>query len=284
VKRLIASMLVVGLALPPVARAAPPEVTPESTSTARFSVEQEGQQLIASGELQAASDLYWEKGFELRDPVLLVASAEQLRDLADRDRSIPAAQSALERLKVAFDMLYYLRDSSTSASWQPITADQVSIVLGRAERVSTETEALIAAIEAEEKAAAEAPEPVEEKKRGKAKPGTWLIVGGSAALVVGLGAAGLGAGGLAIGASAQEDVEDPLVYEDEHRAAEERGRQGNIMAGVGFAIAGVGVIAGAALIALGVKKRKAAGPTTQALVPVPMMFRDGGGIGLTGRF
>jgi hypothetical protein len=283
VKRLIALLLVVGLALPPVARAAPPEpITPESTSSARFSVEQEGQQSIAAGDLQGASDLYYTRGYELRDPVLIVASVEQLRDLAKRDRSIPAAQNALERLRVAFDMLYYLRDSSTSAAWQPISSDQVATVIARAERVQTETEALISEIEAEIAAAAAAPP--EQKKRGKAKPGTIMIAGGTAALVLGLGAAGLGAGGLAIGAGAQQDVEDPLVYAAEHRAAEQRGRQGNLMAGVGFAIAGVGIVAGATLIVLGVKKRKAAGPSTQAMVPVPIGLNHGAGIGLTGRF
>lgn len=284
-KRLIGLLLVFGLALPPVARAAPAEVTPESTSAARFSVEQDGQQLISTGELQAASDLYWAKGFELRDPVLIVASAEQLRDLADRDRSIAAAQSALERLTVAFDMLYYLRDSSTSANWQPITAEQVETVLARADRVSTDAQALITAIEEEAAAAAATPEPVEKTRRGKAKPGTILIASGAGLLVLGLGGAGLGAGGLSIGAAAQQKVEDPLVYEQEHRAAEERGRQGNVLAGVGFAIAGVGIIAGAALITVGVKKRKAAGSSgQQAMVPVPVWLSGGAGLGMAGRF
>lgn len=282
-KRLIGLLLVVGLALPPVARAAPAEVTPESTNAARFDVEQDGQQLIARGDLQAASDLYWAKGFELRDPVLIVAAAELLRDLADRDRSIPAAQSALERLTVALDMLYYLRDSSTSTSWQPITAEQVSTVLDRAERVATETQALITEIEDEAEAAASIPEPVEDKRRGKAKPGTVLIASGAALLVVGLGFSGMGAAGMSIGASAQQDVEDPLVYEQEHRAAEERGRQGNVLSGVGFAIAGVGVVAGAVLIAIGVKKRKAA-IQPMAMVPVPVWLSGGAGVGVSGRF
>lgn len=284
-KRLIGLLLVVGLALPPVAWAAPAEITPESTSAARFSVEQDGQRLISTGELQAASDLYWAKGFELRDPVLIVAAAEQLRNLADRDRSIPAAASALERLSVAFDMLYYLRDSATSASWQPITTDQVPTVLDRAQRVSDEAQALISAIEAEVAAAAAAPDPSDERQRGKAKPGTWWIAGGAALIVVGLGGAGLGSAGLSIGAAAQQEVEDPLVYAPEHQAAEARGKQGNVLAGVGFAIAGVGVVAGAALIVIGVKKRKASmSAGSQALVPVPLWLSGGGGVGVAGRF
>lgn len=284
-KRLTCVLLVLGLGLPApsLAWAAPEEVTPESTSAARFDVEQAGQRMVASGDLQAAADLYWSKGFELRDPVLLVMSAEALRDLADRDRSIPAAEAAIERLRVAFDMLYYLRDSATSASWQPITSEQVSTVLDRAERVASEAEALISAIE--EAAKAPVVDPDEGKrKRGKAKPGTVLIAAGAGLLVLGLGGGGLGAGGLAIGAAAQQDVEDPLVYAVEHHAAEERGQRGNVLAGVGFSIAGVGVIAGSVLIVLGVKKRKGASPAEQAFVPAPIWLRGGAGLGVSGRF
>ncbi len=284
-RRLTGLALVLGMALsslPSLVRASPPEVTPESTSSARFSIEQDGQKLIGAGDLQEASDLYWAKGFELRDPVLILLAAEALRDLADRDRSIPAGQEALERLRIAYDMLYYLRDSATSASWQPITSAQVSTVIERADRVLAEVQALISAIEQEASAAEVAPEPTK-NQRGKAKPGTWMIVGGAALTVVGLGAAGLGAAGLSIGAAAQQDVEDPLVYEQEHRAAEQRGRQGNVLAGVGFAIAGVGIIAGATLIVLGLKKRKGSSESV-ALVPVPVWLGSGAGVGFSGRF
>lgn len=283
-KRPLCSVLVLGLALAPIhARAGEPAITPESTSSARFSVERDGQAKVASGDLQGASDLYWQQGILLKDPVLIVGAAEQLRDLAERDRSIPAAQSGLDRLVLAFDMLYFLRDSATSSAWQPISSDQVATVLGRAERVQGELNDLIAAIEAEEAAAA-APPPVEDDR--KAKPGTWMIAGGAAALVLGLGAAGMGAAGLAIGASAQRDVENPLVYEQDHRAAEQRGRTGNVLAGVGFAIAGVGVIAGATLIVLGLKKRKGAAASSEesAWVPAPVWLPGGGGVGLSGRF
>jgi hypothetical protein len=285
VRRLISLLLVIGLAMPSVAIASPPEITPESTSAARFSVERDGQALIASGDLQAASDLYWAKGFELKDPVLLVASAEQLRDLAERDRSIPAAQSALERLRVAFDMLYYLRDSASSASWQPITVEQIATVLERAERAASETQASIDAIEAEIAAAAAAPGPEDERKWGKAKPGTGLIAGGAALIALGLAGGGLGAAGLSMGAAAQQKVESPLVYEQEHRAAEQRGRTGNVLAGVGFAIAGVGIVAGATLIVLGVKKREGASQAKQArALPVPLWLNGGAGLGVSGRF
>lgn len=281
-KRPLCLLLVMGLALAPLrARADEPDITPESTSSARFDVEREGQGMIGRGELQAASDLYWQKGIQLKDPVLIVGAAEQLRELSERDRSIPAARSGLERLLLAFDMLYFLRDSATASAWQPLDAGQITTVLDRAQRVQTELQQLIAEIEAEEAAAA-APPPVEEER--KLAPGTGMIIGGTVAIVLGLGAGGMGAAGLALGYSAQQDVEDPLVYADEHRAAEQRGKTGNVLAGVGFALAGVGVAAGAALLVLGMKKRKAASREESAWVPAPLLMRGGAGIGVWGRF
>jgi hypothetical protein len=111
-----------------------------------------------------------------------------------------------------------------------------------------------------------------------------LIIGGSAALVVGLGGGGLAAAGLVLGAQAQTDVEDPLVYEPEHGDAEARGRVANVLAGVGIGVGAVGVGVGVALIVLGVKQRKQAGPSTAAVLPMPMIGPDGGGLGLMGRF
>ena len=123
------------------------------------------------------------------------------------------------------------------------------------------------------------------RERGPAKPGTGLIAAGSAALVVGLGGAGLGVAGLLLGARAQSDVEDPLVYEPEHSAAEARGQNANVLAGVGMAIAGVGVGAGVALIVIGLKKRKQAGSTAQAqTIVVPIWHEGGAGLGVAGRF
>ena len=100
--------------------------------------------------------------------------------------------------------------------------------------------------------------------------------------MIGLGGAGLGAAGLLLGAQAQADVEDPLVYEPEHSEAEQRGQTANLLAGVGLAVAGVGVSVGIALLVVGVKKRKQAAPIETALVPV--WLEQGGGVGLVGRF
>jgi hypothetical protein len=263
------------------------DVTPDSANAARFGIEQQGQQLGASGNHQQAAELYWQKGVELKDPVLIVDAGEAWREHARSQRSIEAAQTAIVQVQVALDMLYFLRDGATSSAWQPVAPEHLAVLIERAQTVVRDAQALIAEIEAEQQRAIEAANaPVEPPpKRGPAKPGTGLIAGGSAALVIGLGGAGLGAAGLVLGAQAQAEVEDPLVYPPEHGAAEARGRSANVLAGVGIGIGALGVSVGVALIAVGVKKRKQAGSTiAKTLVPVPMIGPSGGGLGLAGRF
>ncbi|MFO7567518.1 MAG: hypothetical protein R6X02_33045 [Enhygromyxa sp.] len=264
------------------------DITPDSANSARFGVEQEGKQLSDRGEFQEAAELYWREGVRLKDPVLIIDSAEALRDQAAAERSLDVAGSALERIAPALDMLYFLREGSSSAAWQPIAPEYLGTVIARAEALATDVEALIAAIEDELRAPvaeADAGEP-NKQKRGPARPGTVLIAAGGGALALGLGGAGLGVAGLALGARAQSEVEDPLVYEPEHSAAEERGKRANVLAGVGLAVAGVGIGAGVALIMLGLKKRKqadeGAGKTEAMLVPI---WNEGGaGLGVVGRF
>jgi hypothetical protein len=262
------------------------DITPDSANSARFGIEQQGQQLSGSGSHKQAAELYWRNGVTLKDPVLIIDAGESWREHARTQRSIEAAQTAIVQVSVALDMLYFLRDGATSSAWQPVAPQYLGSLIERAQTVVSDAQALIAEIEAEQQhAAAAATAPVEEpRKRGPAKPGTGLIVGGSAALVLGLGGAGLAATGLVLGAQAQTDVEDPLVYEPEHSAAEARGRTANLLAGVGIGVGAVGIGVGVALIVMGVKKRKQAGSTTAELLPVPMLGPDGGGLGLVGRF
>jgi hypothetical protein len=287
--RLMATTVSVALLFATPARAALGEgdITPESTNEARASVEDRGQQLIDSGSFAEAAELYWTEGVRLKDPVLIIASAETLRDQAAAERSIEVARSAMERVVPALDMLYFLRDSSTSTAWQPVAPEHVATAISRAETLTTNAEALIAEIEEEQRKAAEAAAvaaaETDKPKRG-AKPGTVLIAAGAASAVVGLGFAGMGAAGLALGAKAQGEVEDPLVYEPEHSAAADRGKTANILAGVGFAVAGLGVGVGVALIVLGLKKRKQAGTGGAEASLVPVWLDQGGGLGVVGRF
>jgi hypothetical protein len=85
-----------------------------------------------------------------------------------------------------------------------------------------------------------------------------------------------------MGQSAQRDIDDPNVYGDAWRDADERGDLGNDLAVAGFVVAGVGLAAGTTLVALGVKKRRRAeGARERAQVAVTPTMR---GFVLTGRF
>src|SRR5690242_18030330 len=69
------------------------DITPDTANAARFGVEQEGQQLSGSGNHQQAAELYWQKGIELKDPVLIVDAGEAWIEQARAQRSIDAAQT-----------------------------------------------------------------------------------------------------------------------------------------------------------------------------------------------
>src|SRR5690606_13338517 len=83
-------------------------VTPGAASNARLGVAREGKGLSARGDFDQAAALYWREGGRLKGPVLILDSAEALRDRAAAERSIDAARSAIDRAAPALDMLYYL--------------------------------------------------------------------------------------------------------------------------------------------------------------------------------
>ena len=125
------------------------------------------------------------------------------------------------------------------------------------------------------------PEPEDEGP----KPGTGLIAGGAASIVIGLGSVGLMGAGLAIGASTQREAEalDLPAQNAELDRLDRKGANANIMAYVGGALAAVGVGVGIGLLIVGVKKRKAAGEPAEeqaSMMIVPHRI----GLGLVGRF
>ena len=131
-------------------------ISPESANTARFGVEQEGEGLVARGAFAEAAELYWREGVQLKDPVLILDSAEALRDGAAAERSIDGANAAIERVAPALDMLYFLREGATSSAWQPIAPEYLDTVIARGEALVDDANALIREIEAEQQAAADA--------------------------------------------------------------------------------------------------------------------------------
>lgn len=149
-----------------------------------------------------------------------------------------------------------------------------------------ELEAALDAHEAKTEGPAEPPpkeDPVEPPPPAPTNPGRPLIITGGAVLGLGVAFGGVGLVGALIGSNANDiDDLDPLDLQ----AREERfrgGEAGNALAFTGLVIGGVFVPVGAALIAVGVKRNKAANARPQALV-LPTFGSGGAGLSLTGRF
>lgn len=279
----VAAMPGTGVAPAPLLVAAPKDaITPQSADEARFAVAGAARSKRDSGDLEGAAIHLAREGERLKDPVLYVESGETYLEHARSARNIPTVDDAKAQAYVALDMLNFLQSGDASSQWQPVADTDLGDLVNRAKGIISDGDVLIAEIEAEIEAA-NAPPPVEEKKR---RPGLGLMIGGGAAVAIGAAGAGIGAAGLAIGAKNQSIVDDPLVYEDEHRAAEEAGARGNLLAAVGFPIAAVGLAVGVALIVIGKKKKDAAaGGDEQASVFVhPLLGRQSSGLGIAGRF
>ncbi|PRQ06884.1 hypothetical protein ENSA7_34220 [Enhygromyxa salina] len=234
-------------------------------------------------------------GEELGDPELFLLAAERARDEAQSSRDAALALEAESLALVAQDIGSYLADDTnySATDWRPVTRDRASELAGEAGSLATQAHTLAEEIEAERAAAAAAAERArlealtEDKPKRELKPGTGLIAGGSAALVLGAGGIGLLGAGIAMGQANQREAES-LNLPDELARLEELDRKGataNTLAYVGGVVAGVGVAVGVALIVVGVKKRKAAGPQEQASVHMSGWFdNDGGGLALRGSF
>jgi hypothetical protein len=109
--------------------------------------------------------------------------------------------------------------------------------------------------------------------------GTGMIAAGAVALGVGAAALGVMAAGMARARAAESfpDVQTPAA----RRGQIERGTTGNAMAVAGAVTGGVAVLAGAVLVGLGVKRRRADAPRVAI---VPAAGRRTGSVTLTVRF
>ncbi len=260
-------------------------ITPASANDARLAI------IGQAGNLPPgdAAPFLAEKGKELKDPVLYVESAEAYNKAADAERSTDAAEEAKVQARVVLDMVGFLEGDSASEMWQPLEGDQTTVIKNRAKQAIEDADVLIAAIEAEREAANAPPPPPPPPK--EKPPGRPLIIAGSASLVLGLGGLGVGSAGLALGAKNQKAVEDDTsIVGDEYDDYDRKGKNYNTMAIVGMAVGGVGVITGAALIAVGVKKNKKSGlaqeqrPTANVAPAFALGRGDAAGLVISGRF
>lgn len=143
-------------------------------------------------------------------------------------------------------------------------------------------------IEKELQAAADRAAAAEEDQRQSEKtlkPGQGLIISG--AVLTGLGVAGLGvmATGMVIGNGANDIDDIPTNDLHAREARFDRGRMGNALAIAGGIGGAVLVGTGVALLAVGVKKKNAAGQEEKPEVSVvPALAPGFAGLGLSGRF
>lgn len=237
-------------------------------------------------------------GEELGDPELFLLGATRARDEARSSRDAALALEAESLALTAQDIGSYLADADNygATDWRPVSRERASELAAEAGDLADQAHTLAEEIEAERAAQAAAAERArldglaDDKPKRELKPGTGLIIGGSGVLVLGAVGVGLLGAGIAMGQARQREAEG-LDLPTELPRLEELDRQGktsNTLAVVGGVMAGVGVAVGVALIVVGVKKRKAAGPQEQAGIR-PMHVggwfdHDGAGVALRGSF
>lgn len=254
----------------PLATAGKTRLNPEDAADQRAQIE--GRLLSAAP--RAAIDELERAAQEHGDPELFLSAARRARDEAAASR-VPTLAARAEALAlIAADIGVYLSDrrNYSATQWRPISSERAMELAREARILANEARALTAEIEAEiaaaEAEAARQRQDVDERR--ELAPGTGMIIGGSVALVLGAGGVGMFGAGLAMGSAQQREAEAlaegsllpaelPLLDE-----IDRKGATANTIAIAGGAVAGVGIIVGAALIAVGVKKRKAAGPPADA--------------------
>lgn len=253
---------------------------------------------VAGLDGRAAADKLVELAEELGDPELFLAASELLLQQADVDRDDALAVEAEELARTAGDIAIYLSDEGNykATRWRPVTRERAAELAGEAKAAAEEAASLAETIVEERRAAEEAErarlaaaagEGDEDKTRALG-PGSGLIIGGSVALVVGVGGVAMLGAGLGLGAANQREAESLMLPAELARLEQldAKGAQANTVAYVGGAVAAVGLATGIALLVVGVKKRKAAGPDAeQARIQVaPYWSAEGGGLQLRGSF
>ncbi len=258
--------------------AAPPPVSPATAQANRTPVQQRSQVQIAAGDALSAAMELDAAAAGSGDPVLYLDAADAYFAAADASRDTSALDVGRERVKVALDILYFLRDPASSDSWRPVSSSELGGLTSRANEYLQRAAELQTAIESESDLVS-APTEVDEPR--PARPGRVLIISGAA--LTGLGAAGLvmGATGLIVGGNAQREADDPTVYGDAIDDVDARGKTANTLAWGGLIGGGVLAGAGVALMVLGLKKKKSAGGDAMARVQVSPTL---GGLLVRGRF
>lgn len=173
---------------------------------------------------------------------------------------------------------------------ESFTQADIDTQLGDAAEAIAELAALIASLEPEPKpkSAADPTQAEVEDDSGVSpaqppgKPAKPMFVAGGAMLGLGVAGAAVGITGALMGASATNKVADSAPLDDRQNLIS-KGGTGNLLAFIGIGVGSVGVIAGVALVAVGVKRKRAGGTATDISF-APILGREQAGIQARWRF
>jgi hypothetical protein len=250
-------------------------VTPAQAAEKRVPIQQTGQSLIDAGE-PAQAGLEFDRGAAAQgDPVLYLDAGDAYLAAARADADVEMAATAIERARIAQDILYFHLDSAADPDFRLVENAEVPALINRADELIEEAEAAIEEINAA--ADPTGPTDDEPKKKGDGK---IMVMSGIGLASVGGALVVMGVAGLAIGAVNQNRADRDTVYGSEYDEVERRGKRGNVIAGVGFALGAACIGGGLALYFLGKKRRKQAADDDKVVMVSPTL----GGLAVTGRF
>ncbi|MFO0631333.1 MAG: hypothetical protein U0168_00625 [Nannocystaceae bacterium] len=269
--------------MPTVALAAGPKVTPEDGARKRAEAQVLGRDLVKA-DPTAAGMHYDSRAAEWGDPVLYLDAADAYIAAAEKDREVPMAEAAIERARIALDLLYFALDPAADKDFRVIETSAVPDLISRANDTLAKAQSLAESI-ARGDGEAEADKGEGDKKKRERKPINAKAMFISGAAVTGLGGAvlGVGAVGLILGAVNQSRAEDPTVYGSEYDQVAAKGERANLIAGVGLGLGGALVLGGVAMMIVGkvAAKKQGKPPQERKTVRIAPALN---GVSISGRF
>ncbi|MBK6921813.1 MAG: hypothetical protein IPH07_30735 [Deltaproteobacteria bacterium] len=278
------------LALPiaslPAAASAAPRVTPEDGARKRAEAQVMGRDLLGAD--PAAAGMHYDaRASEWGDPVLYLDAADAYIAAAEKDRDVAMAEAAIERGRIALDLLYFALDSTADPNFRIIDTSAVPDLIARANDVIAKAQTVTEDIARGDEGEGEGDATAKPKRERKPINARALFLSGAA--VTGLGGAvlGVGAVGLIIGAVNQNRAEDPKVYGSAYDQVATKGERGNLIAGVGLGVGGALVLGGVAMMIAGkvVQKRQGRAPDEKATQKKTVRVAPAlNGVSISGRF
>jgi tetratricopeptide (TPR) repeat protein len=277
--------LAISLAVPGHVRAAQPETEAESGDPVLVEAKtlfNEGAGKFETADYEGAIDL-WTKAYSIlpNKPDFAQIKAKLIANIASARERAYEVDHEVGHLNQAKILLESYAEAIEDIYTSEIEREKENAwVEDRLEKIDAELQAVA------ERADAQAEQDAQRDK--VLAPGQGLVISGS--VLIGLGAAGLGvmAGGMVIGNGAN-DIGD--IPSDDFTAREsrfDRGRMGNALAIAGGAGGAVLLGTGIALLAVGLKKKKEAGGSSEkgdeAARLLPTLGPGHVGLGLSGSF